>query len=298
MSLLSVRREVGEFRKRYKWMALGVVVVFSVLIGRMVQLQVVEHDHYASIARENITKTLTLPATRGIVRDRAGRIVVTNRPSYDVYLTPSRLARGRRRPGVADLMGLDAEGRADLDRAPRERAASTGARTRSASSRTCARDQLAALETHERDLPAIDVVVVARPDLPVRHARRARDRLPQRAHGRGARRAAAGRLSRSAIGSAARGSSARGRASCAGRRGFRRVSVDARGRVMERVLIEDDRPMLVDPVPGRDLTLTLDMELMRIVERAFRGHPSGARGRRRRAHRRGARALLQALATT
>lgn len=31
-----------------------------------------------------------------------------------------------------------------------------------------------------------------------------------------------------------------------------------------------------DPVPGRDLTLTLDMELMRIIDRAFSGHPSGA----------------------
>lgn len=34
--------------------------------------------------------------------------------------------------------------------------------------------------------------------------------------------------------------------------------------------------MQEEPVPGRDLTLTLDMELMRILEREFRGHPSGA----------------------
>jgi penicillin-binding protein 2 len=31
-----------------------------------------------------------------------------------------------------------------------------------------------------------------------------------------------------------------------------------------------------DPVPGRDLTLSLDMELLRTIERAFRGHPSGS----------------------
>ena len=30
-----------------------------------------------------------------------------------------------------------------------------------------------------------------------------------------------------------------------------------------------------EPAPGRDLRLTLDMDLMRVVERAFRGHPSG-----------------------
>ena len=49
---LSPRREVGEFRKRYKWMALTALVVFSLLIGRMAQLQLVQHDEWARIARE------------------------------------------------------------------------------------------------------------------------------------------------------------------------------------------------------------------------------------------------------
>jgi penicillin-binding protein 2 len=45
---------------------------------------------------------------------------------------------------------------------------------------------------------------------------------------------------------------------------------------MEGVAIDDGRPTLVDPVPGRDMTLTLDMDLMRIVERAFRGQAAGS----------------------
>jgi len=272
MSLLSARREVGEFRKRYKWMALGVVVVFSVLIGRMVQLQVVEHDHYASIARENITKTLTLPATRGILRDRSGRIVVTNRPSYDVYLTPSRLEEGDE-ARVADLMGLDAEGRADLT----ERLANVPQHRRAHQIRfftDVRRDQLAALETHELDLPAIDVVVSPIRTYPFEHlgahaigylnelTAEELDELRPAGYRLG------DRIGRSGLERA-------WESFLRGRRGFRRVPVDARGRVMERVLIEDGRPTLVDPVPGRDMSLTLDMDLMRIVERAFRGHPSG-----------------------
>jgi penicillin-binding protein 2 len=110
MSLLSVRREVGEFRKRYKWMAGFVVIVFTVLVGRMMDLQVVEHEHYAEIARENVTKTLPLLATRGIVRDTEGRVIVTNRPSYDVYLTPSRLGDGDVER-LETLMGLSEEAR-------------------------------------------------------------------------------------------------------------------------------------------------------------------------------------------
>lgn len=272
MSLLSVRREVGEFRKRYKWMALGVVIVFTVLIGRMFQLQIVDHEHYASIARENITKTLTLPATRGIIRDRAGRIVVTNRPSYDVFITPSLLEEGDE-ARVAELMGLDQEGRADLA----ERLAAIPQHRRAHQIRfftDVRRDQLAALETHELDLPALDVVVTPIRTYPFEHlgahavgylnelTAEELDELRPAGYRLG------DRIGRSGLERA-------WESFLRGRRGFRRVPVDARGRVMEGVVIEDGRPTLVDPVPGRDMTLSLDMDLMRIVERAFRGHPSG-----------------------
>ena len=88
--LLSPRREVGEFRKRYKWMALATTLTFGLLLGRMAQLQLVEHDEWARIAQENITKTISLPATRGLLRDTRGRTIAAS----------SRAPNGRnKRPG-------------------------------------------------------------------------------------------------------------------------------------------------------------------------------------------------------
>ncbi|AKF04601.1 penicillin-binding protein 2 [Sandaracinus amylolyticus] len=273
MNLLSVRREVGEFRKRYKWMALFVICAFTFLLGRAFQLQVVEHDHYGAIARENITKTLTLPATRGVIRDRTGRIVVTNRPAYDVYVTP-RLLREGDVERIVELMGLTGEERAEFERrlgnVPEHRLAHqirffTDVR----------RDQLASLETHELDLPAIDVVVSPLRTYPYEHlgahaigylnelTAEELDELRPAGYRLG------DRIGRSGVERA-------WESFLRGRRGYRRVPVDARGRIMEGVAIEDGRPTRVDPVPGRDMTLTLDMDLMRIAERAFRGHPSGA----------------------
>lgn len=273
MNLLSVRREVGEFRKRYKWMALFVVLAFGVLLGRAFQLQILDHDHYGAIARENITKTLTLSATRGIIRDRAGRIVVTNRPAYDVYVTP-RLLRDGDVERIAELMGLSAEERAGFERrlgnVPPHRQAHqirffTDVRL----------EQLASLETHELDLPAIDVVVSPLRTYPYDHlGAHALGYLNELTAEELAELRPAGyrlgdRIGRSGIERA-------WESFLRGRRGYRRVPVDARGRVMEGVVMDDGRPTQVDPVPGRDMTLTLDMDLMRISERAFRGHPSGA----------------------
>jgi penicillin-binding protein 2 len=206
VTLLSVRREVGEFKKRYS----------------------LEHDAWAEIARENITKRIPLPATRGILRDAAGRVIATNRPSYDVFVTPHLLDPegdepdpvGGARPlspvaaRIADLMGFDGAARdafaARLAKIPSRR------RTHQIEMFTeISRDQLAAIEQH---------------------------------------------------------------ATSRGRRGELRVLVDVAGRHRELTDIDDLAGQAVrrDPVPGRDVTLTLDMELMRIIDRAFRGHPSGA----------------------
>ncbi|MCA9583664.1 MAG: penicillin-binding protein 2, partial [Myxococcales bacterium] len=113
--LLSPRREVGEFRKRYKWMALATTLTFGLLLGRMAQLQLVEHDEWARIAQENITKTISLPATRGLLRDTRGRTIAENRPSYVVYLTP-QLLEPEDVDRVAELMNLDEAETANLRR--------------------------------------------------------------------------------------------------------------------------------------------------------------------------------------
>lgn len=286
MNLLSVRREVGEFKKRYKWMALFVFVIFSILLGRVIQLQLVDHDRYARIARENITRTITMPATRGVIRDAQGRVVATNRAAYNVYVTPQYLAAGDLRR-IAELMGLDTAARQALQ----ERIAAVPERRRSHQIRVFSditRDQLAAIETHQEDLCARTtsrhnptrlpcIATIAEPvrtypfgplsahalgylnEMSAEELERLRPhgyRLGDRVGRTGVERAWEGFLR--------------------GRRGYRRVHVDVRGRQVDAAPTGDDRPMRREPVPGRDLALTLDMELMRIVDRAFGGHPSGA----------------------
>lgn len=286
MTLLSVRREVGEFKKRYKWMALVVVLVFAVLLGRMIQLQLVEGDHYAQIARENITRTVTLPATRGVIRDTNGRIVATNRAAYNVYLTPQYVA-STDLPRIAQLMGLDEEARTRLVTRIRE----VPARRRTHQIRVfsdVSRDQLAALETHRQDLcartgsrersvrlPCIELLAEPVRTYPFGQlAAHAIGYLNEMSAEELLRLEEAGyrlgdRVGRTGIERA-------WESYLRGRRGYRRVFVDVSGHEVDVAVPGDDRPTRREPVPGRDLHLTLDMELMRIIDRAFAGRPSGA----------------------
>ncbi|HET9957952.1 MAG TPA: penicillin-binding protein 2, partial [Polyangiaceae bacterium] len=116
MSFLVQRSDVGEFRRRYRWLVLFVLLLFSVLIGRLVQLQLIEGDAHRAQARKNIVRERYLATTRGVIRDALGRVLAANRPSYTVYITPSRLDMQATWPKLVRLVGLDESERQRLEK--------------------------------------------------------------------------------------------------------------------------------------------------------------------------------------
>ncbi len=275
MITLSQRREVGEFRKRYRWMALFVVLVFGGIIVRVAQVQLFERDRWSGIAQQNITKTLELPATRGVVRDLAGRVVASNRPSYDVYTTP-RLLQPDDLDRIASLMDLSKEDRTALqtrlDQIPLSRRSQQLELFRDID-----REQLAALETHLAELPALDIVTVPLRDYPYATLGAHLIGYLNEVNAEDMKRAAdpstyhpGDRIGRSGL-------EKRYEALLKGSRGFRRLVVDARGKSLEGARPDSlEVEMLKQPVPGHDIQLTLDMQLMEAFDRAFRPYPSGA----------------------
>jgi penicillin-binding protein 2 len=90
-TLLVPRSDVGEFRRRYKWMALFAGLAFIAVAGRLFQLQVVAGTEYSAIAHENIIRRVVMPTTRGVIRDANGKVLASSRPSYDVDVVPGRV---------------------------------------------------------------------------------------------------------------------------------------------------------------------------------------------------------------
>ncbi len=275
MITLSQRREVGEFRKRYRWMALFVILVFGGIIIRVAQVQLFQRDRWSGIAQQNITKTLELPATRGVIRDIAGRVVASNRPSYDVFATP-RLLQAEDIDRIASLMGLNAEDKATLQTRLDELPANRRTRQLELYS-DIDREQLAALETHLAELPALDIITVPLRDYPyatlgahlIGYLNEVNAKDMERARDPGTYRPG-DRIGRSGL-------EKRYEPLLKGSRGFRRVVVDARGNALEgRPPDSLEVQMLRKPVPGHDIQLTIDMRLMEAFDRAFRPYPSGA----------------------
>jgi len=84
-------REEQAFLSRAIVAALLIILALGALVMRLVQLQVVEHEHYTTLSKDNRVKLVPLPPTRGLVYDRNGILLAQNRPAYSLELVPERV---------------------------------------------------------------------------------------------------------------------------------------------------------------------------------------------------------------
>jgi penicillin-binding protein 2 len=104
------RLDLPRSRARFVSFGVAAAVLFSVLGGRLFQLQVVNGEQYAAQAAADRTVKVAVRSPRGLVFDREGRPVVVNVPSWTVKVRPAdlpdqKISRVLRR--VAQLTGGD-----------------------------------------------------------------------------------------------------------------------------------------------------------------------------------------------
>jgi penicillin-binding protein 2 len=100
----------GHFASTSRRRIFSVVVLAAlmVMIGRLYQLQLVYQDDWGQKSRENSVRTLITEPIRGLMYDRRGRLIVDNRPSYSVTVTPNEIRRDII-PELAGILQLEEE---------------------------------------------------------------------------------------------------------------------------------------------------------------------------------------------
>jgi penicillin-binding protein 2 len=76
-----------NLRARIRFLQALVVLMLGVLTVRLYVLQVVRGGRYAEIAENQRRRRLPIPAPRGVIFDREGRVLVDSRPTYNVILS-------------------------------------------------------------------------------------------------------------------------------------------------------------------------------------------------------------------
>ena len=79
--------EAVNMLKRRAMVAIGIIIMFLlIIISRFWYLQINLGDHYRGLAENNRVRIRTVPPPRGHIFDKHGREIVTNRPSFNVAL--------------------------------------------------------------------------------------------------------------------------------------------------------------------------------------------------------------------
>ncbi|MGB5719634.1 MAG: penicillin-binding protein 2 [Woeseiaceae bacterium] len=95
MSLLSpIKDHHSErrlFVRRVLWSTAIAIALLGVVIARLVQLQIIDHELFAEKAQGNRVRIEPVPPIRGLIFDRKGRVVAENLPAYQLELIPEQV---------------------------------------------------------------------------------------------------------------------------------------------------------------------------------------------------------------
>ena len=257
-------RESRLFSMRAVSAVVIVGILTLVLIGRLVHLQIVKHQHFTTLSENNRVKIVPIAPTRGLIFDRQGEILAQNLPVYSLEVVPevvgdvdALIAELR---GIIEITGADEEAfRAALARKRRFEKVPLRPRLEDR--------EVARFAVNRHRFPGVDIGARLTRNYPLgeigvhlvgyvgRINRRELDRIDHVDY---------------------RGTSHIGKTGVEasyedwlhGKVGYQHVETNAQGRIL-RVLERHD------PVSGKNLFLTMDAKLQRTAEAAL-GEENGA----------------------
>lgn len=248
-------------RRRVVVGAIAILLLTLALVARLYYLQVVQFEYHSTLSENNRVHVQPIPPTRGLIFDRNGVIIADNRPSFSLTVTRERAGDWRQvLDAIVEVLALTPE-----DRAIFEKRMGQGRRPFEPVPVLfeLSEEQIALIAVNQFRLQGVEVAAQL-----VRH-------YPQGAHFAHSV-GYVGRINERELKNLDpidySGTHHIGKTGVEkfyeellhGQVGYEEVETNARGRVL-RVLKR------TDPVPGRDLTLELDLRLQEAAEAALGG---------------------------
>ncbi len=86
------QRELYHFQLRIGIAGIFVLAAFSLLLVRLVYLQVVQYDYYRTKAEDNRISIVPIMPNRGLILDRSGAVLARNYSAYTLEISPGKVA--------------------------------------------------------------------------------------------------------------------------------------------------------------------------------------------------------------
>lgn len=92
LTLKDLARESALLRSRFVIAVALAFVLAGILMVRLVQLQVLNHDHFQTLSRSNRVKVVPVAPTRGLIFDRNGVVLAQNKPYHSLEIVPEAVS--------------------------------------------------------------------------------------------------------------------------------------------------------------------------------------------------------------
>jgi penicillin-binding protein 2 len=236
----------------------ALLVALVLLAAVFWHLQVVRGKFFRDLAENNQRRSVPIAAPRGTLLDRKGRVLVENRPSFNVMLAPEQveeldatIARLARVLNMGESQIRERLARRDSPFGP------------VVVKEDASLEDVAALEARRLELPEVSVDVVPLRSYPLAAAAaHSLGRVGEISERQLREREFAGLTAGDLVGQA--GLEQQYNRSLMGKDGLRRLIVNSRGREVAELHRDP-------PEEGPSLTLTLDQDLQAAMEQAFHG---------------------------
>ncbi len=250
----------SEITRTFTYINIVIVIAFALIFSRLYYLQIIKGEEFRNLSENNRIRIQEVPAPRGILFDREGIPLVDSFPAFDVSLFRQdiRNADVLLQP-LSQSLFLDPEKLLTRLVAAKDLPPSQALKLKT----NISREELARVETRRLDLPGVMVDVVIRRNYPYGNLAAHligylgeinQEELEREDDGRHKTGSLVGKY----------GIEQKFESELMGENGGRQIEVNALGRKM-RVL------GTVEPNPGNNLYLTLDLELQKAAEDAMIG---------------------------
>ncbi|MBL1260453.1 MAG: penicillin-binding protein 2 [Thiotrichaceae bacterium] len=258
-------RESRTFNERAAIALALVIIMIFVLLARLVYLQIISHEHFSTLAEDNRVSIVPIPPTRGLIYDRNGIILAQNLPAFSLEIVPERVSdMGQTVAAIGAIIEITDDHLKRFNKQLQQKSA-----FRSIPLRTHLNDvEVARFAANRHRFPGVEIEARLVRDYPYSHLTAHVIGYVGRINVKELKRVDAANYSATHhIGKL--GIEKFYEDSLHGTVGFKNIETNVVGRTIRTL---ERTP----PLPGRDLHLTLDIQLQHIADKALGNHRGAA----------------------
>lgn len=157
MAFLGQEEQIREYQDRFRYLYVAIGVVFAILTMRLIYLQILQGDKLRRYSEENRIKRVTIPAPRGMIFDRNRVLLIDNRPSFDLEITPQYFRESAEKEKTLERLARIIKMPLPQIKALLEKARTQPSFLPVKIKTDLAREEVAEIETWKIDMPGVDV---------------------------------------------------------------------------------------------------------------------------------------------